>query len=410
MARCRRLRRPGTPFAHGRSVPEMLVRENARQPGPPARTPRVLIADDQFDVLEALRLVLKDAGIETETVSSIPAVRERLQAAAYDLLLMDLNYARDTTSGSEGLELLAAVHEHDPLLPVIVMTGWGTIDTAVEAMRRGARTFIHKPWDNAALLDTVRREIADGAERRLAGARAKREHDDARLIQRALLPSSLPAASCCEVAVAWEPASDFGGDWYDAIALDGDRLGVSIGDVSGKGLPAAFLMANLQASFRAFAASHPDPGAVVASINRALCGNAALRTFATFFYGVVDCAGRSITYTNAGHNPPVLVRADGTLERLSSGGMVLGVFADAVYEQRQHPLAPGDRLVLFTDGLTDAENTGGEDFGDARLADTVRDRRLSSATDLRDAVLAAARTFAGQPFADDATLIAVAVG
>jgi sigma-B regulation protein RsbU (phosphoserine phosphatase) len=326
---------------------------------------RVLIADDQFDVREALRLVL---------------------------------------------DLLAAVREHDPTLPVIVMTGWGTIDTAVEAMRRGARTFIHKPWNNAVLLDTVRREIAEGAERRLAEARAKREHQDARLIQRALLPSSLPAASCCDVAVAWEPAHDFGGDWYDAMPLGGDRLGISIGDVSGKGLPAAFLMATLQASFRAFALNQPAPGAVVASINRALCGNTALRTFATFFYGVLDCAGRTMTYTNAGHNPPVLVRANGTVERLAAGGMVLGVFGDAAYEQHELALAAGDRLVLFTDGLTDAENRDGEDFGDARLVEAVVAHRHEYAEALRDAVLASVRSFAPGAFGDDATLIAAAMG
>ena len=107
----------------------------------------ILVADDQPDVVDALRLVLKMAGFETDSANSIATVRERLLARRYDLLLMDLNYARDTTSGREGLELLAEVLGRDPLLPVIVMTGWGTIETAVEAMRRGARTFVHKPWE-----------------------------------------------------------------------------------------------------------------------------------------------------------------------------------------------------------------------------------------------------------------------
>src|ERR671917_92663 len=98
--------------------------------------PRVLVADDQLDIVSALSLVLKDAGLEADAATSVQAIRDRLLARQYDLLLMDLNYRRDTTSGREGLELLAEVHERDPLLPVIVMTGWGTIDTAVEAMRR----------------------------------------------------------------------------------------------------------------------------------------------------------------------------------------------------------------------------------------------------------------------------------
>src|SRR4030095_2511032 len=106
---------------------------------------------------------------------------------------MDLNYARDTTSGREGLELLTEVLARDPLLPVIVMTGWGTIEKAVGAMRRGARTFVHKPWDGATRVLTVRGEVDDGQARRGAGAMASREREDARLIQRALLPSAMPA-------------------------------------------------------------------------------------------------------------------------------------------------------------------------------------------------------------------------
>jgi phosphoserine phosphatase RsbU/P len=372
-------------------------------------TPRVLVADDQMDVLDALRLVLKGAGLEADSATSIQSIRDRLAAGGYDLLLMDLNYARDTTSGREGLELLAELQERDPLLPVIVMTGWGTIDTAVEAMRRGARTFIHKPWDNATLARTVRREIDEGRARRQAGAIAKRERDDAQLIQRALLPSSVPTMACCEIAAVWEPASDFGGDCYDVLVLGPERVGISIADVCGKGLPAAFLMSNLQASVRAFAASQPRPGTVAASVNRALCGNPALRTFATFFYAVIDGAARTIAFTNAGHNPPILARADGSVERLSTGGLVLGVFEDAVYDQREIPLRPGDRLVLFTDGLTEVENAEGVDFGDDRLVETVVMHRDETANVLRDAIFQRARAFSGRSFADDATLISVAI-
>jgi phosphoserine phosphatase RsbU/P len=376
----------------------------------PLPSPCVLVADDQPDVIDALRLVLKSAGFETESAGSVETVRERLLEKRYDLLLMDLNYARDTTSGREGLELLAEVLARDPLLPVIVMTGWGTIETAVEAMRLGARTFVHKPWDNAELVRIVRREVDEGHVRRRAGAIASREREDARLIQRALLPAALPAIAGCEIAARWEPASDFGGDCYDALRLGGGRVGVSIADVSGKGLPAAFLMSNLQASVRAFAAQQSSPRYVAASINRALCGNPALRTFATFFYAVIDTTTRTLTFSNAGHNPPILVRADASVERLATGGLVLGVRDSAPYEQGETRLLAGDRIVLFTDGFNEAENPDGVDFGDEQLVETVVRHRRQPAHELLDTVFSRVRDFTGGRFTDDATLIAIAVG
>jgi len=124
--------------------------------------PRVLIADDQRDVLEALRLLLKSEGYESETASSPAAALAALEARDYDAVLMDLNYARDTTSGQEGLDLLAKVQRLDGTLPVVVMTAWGTVDLAVEAMRRGARDFVQKPWENARLLTTLATQIALG--------------------------------------------------------------------------------------------------------------------------------------------------------------------------------------------------------------------------------------------------------
>ncbi|HKE86036.1 MAG TPA: SpoIIE family protein phosphatase [Vicinamibacterales bacterium] len=372
-------------------------------------SPRVLVADDQPDVIAALRLLLRGAGLEADAASSIQDVRDRLNNRAYDLLLMDLNYARDTTSGAEGLELLTEVHARDRHLPIVVMTGWGSIDTAVEAMRRGARAFVPKPWENAVLTQTITREVHEGLAMRKADASAARELEDAQDIQRALLPSSMPVMADCEMAAVWRPASAFGGDCYDVLPFSTTRAAISIGDVAGKGLPAAFLMSNLQASVRAFAGDEAAPALVVERANRALCRHTPLDRFVTFFYGVIDTDARTLHYSNAGHNFPILVRANGSILRLGMGGMVLGVSAAASYAEEAVTLEPGDRILLFTDGITEAEGRAGDEFGDDRLMETVVSLRHESPWRMVDAIVNRVAAFTGGLFRDDATLLAVSL-
>jgi CheY-like chemotaxis protein len=141
----------------------------------PVSTARILVADDQLDILQAVRFLLLDSGYETDLVSSVGDVMDRMSTQTYDLLLMDLNYTRDTTSGREGLDLLDRVRAKDPGLPVVVMTGWGSIDTAVEAMRRGARSFVQKPWDDTTLIEVVSREVAEGQAARRRDSRFSRD-------------------------------------------------------------------------------------------------------------------------------------------------------------------------------------------------------------------------------------------
>jgi sigma-B regulation protein RsbU (phosphoserine phosphatase) len=370
---------------------------------------RVLVADDQADVRMALRLLMRDAGLETDGAGSVDEVRRKLEAGNYDLLLLDLNYARDTTSGREGLELLAEVHARDPLLPVVVMTGWGSVEMAVEAMRRGARTFVHKPWDNAVLSDAIRREVEDGRAARDAERRASRDQADAQAIQRALLPSSLPAIPGCGLAARWTPASAFGGDGYDVVQLTSTTFAISVADVCGKGLAAALLMSNLQASVRAFASIDPTPTHVAAKVNAALVRNECLRRFVTFFYAVYDTVTRELTFANAGHNPPMVIGADGSVRRLATGGMVLGVFEPTAFEQERTRLLPGDHLVLFTDGIVEAEDALGDEFGDDRLADIVVRNRRDTAANLVDGIFSEVTRFAPGPLQDDATVVVLSV-
>lgn len=370
--------------------------------------PRVLVADDQPDVLEALRLLLLD-DYQAEFVSSTSAVLEALNDRPYDLVLIDLNYARDTTSGREGLELLSTLRETNAGVPVVVMTGWGTIDTAVEAMRRGARSFVQKPWDDTTLLEILQREIADAQAARRRDALQQRDEEEARMIQRGLLPSRFPDVPGYGLAGGWRPASGVGGDCYDVLTFDQGRIGLSIADVCGKGLPAALLMSNLQAAVRAFAQDEARPHSVCASVNRLLCRNMISGRFVTFCYVRLDGPARTLSYAIAGHNPPILLRRSGEVERLSTGGVVLGVFPETAYEEDTLSLAPGDRLVLFTDGITEARNADGDEYEDDRLLASLKRHRALAAPDLQQALFDDVLTFAGGHLQDDATVIVLAV-
>ena len=245
--------------------------------------------------------------------------------------------------------------------------------------------------------------------RRKSDALASRERVEAQAIQRALLPAVLPGFIGCELAVRWQPASTFGGDCYDAIRLSDTMLALSIADVCGKGLPAALVMSSLQASVRAFALTDSAPRFVVSQLNQALCRNVDLRRFVTFFYGVYDSNMRRLTYSNAGHNPPVIVRADGSVLRLAAGGMVVGIVDSATYEQDEVRLDPGDRLVLFTDGITEAESSEGLEFGDDRLLETVVRYRSSNPDGMVRGLFNEVTRFAGRHLRDDATALAVAI-
>ena len=370
---------------------------------------RLLIADDQPDVLEALRLLLAPEGFKVTPVTSPSAVVEQVRAAEWDALLMDLNYQRGTTSGDEGLQLLTQIRADRPDLPIVVMTAWGDIDLAVRAMRAGAQSFVEKPWDNRKLVQILEREIAAGKGARERSERHGREQRDALLIQRALMPASLPSTPRFAVAGAWQPAGTLGGDCYDVFLFGPNAIGVSIADVAGKGLPAALLMSSLQAAVRAFAHAASSPQALCASVNRLLCGQMIAERFVTMAYLRLDAERGTVAYANAGHNPPLLARSTGEVEQLPPSGTVLGVFPDADYQGAELPLRSGDRLLLYTDGITEVRDGSEQEFGEERLRESfVRHRQLPAA-DLHAAMMSEITRFATSGFQDDATLLVIAI-
>ncbi|HKS80249.1 MAG TPA: SpoIIE family protein phosphatase [Candidatus Acidoferrales bacterium] len=388
--------------------------------------PRVLIADDQTDVLEALRLLLKGHDYHTEAVTSPMALLDAIAHREFDLILMDLNYARDTTSGREGLDLLTQLQTIDDAPPVVVMTGWATVSLAVEAMQRGVGDFVEKPWVNARLLEIVKKQILIGQQRRDARRREMeriraqsemahhlKEQDqeigEARRIQEGFLPKEIPQLAGYEVAGAWQPTRVVGGDYYDVLPFGGEALGICIADVAGKGMPAAMLMSNLQAAVRGLASPSLSPEDLCARLNSLICRNIAGDRFITLFYAQLNGAARRLHYLNAGHNAPIVMHRDGSFDRLDSGGGVLGVFQMQAFAGGVQNLLAGDRVVLFTDGVTEARRPDGEEFGEARLRRLIAEKRGASALELQKAILRAAGDFCGGNWHDDATIVVIAV-
>lgn len=381
--------------------------------------PRTLIADDEPDILTALRLLLKSDGYEPETASSPAGVLEAIERSQFDVVLIDLNYARDTTSGREGIDLISRIQALDPSLPIVVMTAWATVDLAVEAMRRGVRDFVQKPWENPRLLQTLRKQVKHArarrtvldrqADHRKTDAILKRELTEARELQESLLTNTQSSIAGLQVAINWQPATTVGGDYVAAFNIDDDHAALCVADVVGKSLPAALLMANFQASLKSLSSQYLSPADVGTRLNEVLHANIPLHKFVTAFYGVVNIPERKLAFTNAGHNPPLLLRADGECVRLETGGTVLGAFPDAHYAQGEIELRHDDRLVLFTDGLTEALDSDGDQFGEERLIRLLCEHRERSAEDLKEIVFKAVGEFCGNTFRDDAALMVVAI-
>jgi sigma-B regulation protein RsbU (phosphoserine phosphatase) len=256
--------------------------------------------------------------------------------------------------------------------------------------------------ENANLLQTVAEEVAKRE-------RLNREVEIAREVQERLFPQKLPVIVGLDYAGHCRPALGVGGDYYDFLALPRGNLGIAIGDVSGKGIGAALMMASLQASLRGEATRAPENLATaVANVNRLVYEASASNRYATFFYGQYDPAQGKFDFVNAGHNSPMLLHAgdDGKVTLLEPGGTVVGLIENAEYQQGSVRISPGDVLVAFTDGISEAMNLQDEEWGEDRLLTSIRGCRAKTAQETLETIFAAATQFAGAaPQHDDMTLV-----
>jgi serine phosphatase RsbU (regulator of sigma subunit) len=252
------------------------------------------------------------------------------------------------------------------------------------------------------------RSVADQIDIGMDRVRLQREDEDysqARAIQQTLIPREMPRLVGIDVSGTWQPARTMGGDYYDLLKLSDTELAICIGDVAGKGMPAALLMSGLQAAVRASASSSPRD--LCERVRRVVVSSLSGGRFVTFFYATVDTAAMKLRWSNAGHNAPILARADGTIVRLEEGGPAISrLFRDTPYVESEIAIAPGDRIVLFTDGVSEAANDG-EMFGEERIEELVLAMPEASAERLQQTIVGAAVSFAGGEVEDDLTLVAV---
>ena len=257
-----------------------------------------------------------------------------------------------------------------------------------------------------ANIAAVRVEHARLAEIEQAERIMKRDLAQAAEIQRGILPERAPDVPGLDLAGFNAPCRTVGGDYYGFVTYPGGRVGLALGDVSGKGMPAALMVMAFEARLRVLAEDKDSAMDVVSRLNKITCENCPSNRFITFFFGIVDPVKGDLSYANAGHNPPFVVRTSGEVEVLRGGGPVLGILPAAPYAQEKARLAPGDLLVIYSDGVTEATNTAEEEYGEERLADLLRSRRAEPAAAIVDAVTESLQQFtSGAPQADDITLV-----
>ena len=379
---------------------------------------KIMVVDDEPDVellvRQKYRRQIRERTYEFVFAGDGVEALERLEDHPdVDIVLTDLNMPR-----MDGLSLLAEIQQLDRLLKVIIVSAYGDMANIRTAMNRGAFDFITKPIDFDDLSVTIektQRELATLQQatrlKRQLGA-LQRELEIARQIQTSALPNRFPAFPDrpeFDLHATMLPAHEVGGDFYDYFMVDDDHLGFAVGDVSGKGIGAALMMAVTRTMLRATALQDASPAACLTHVNRVLFPETMARMFVTVVYGTLDVRSGAVCYANAGHTLPYVVPAAGDVRAVPrSGGLGLVLAPDFPYEDRTLTLAPGDALVLYTDGVTEATAADGELFAEQRLADALAEVPGTAPAEMIRHVRCAVRRFSDdRPQRDDLTMLAL---
>ena len=387
---------------------------------------KILVVDDEPDleqlVLQRMRREIRRGRYAFVFARNGVEALDRLnEDGSIDMVLTDINMPE-----MDGLTLLKQIPSVDPNVRSVVVSAYGDMKNIRTAMNRGAFDFVTKPIDFEDLRITIERTLEhlimlrEALEARDKLVALRSDLDLASRMQQSILPDKFPESPDYEIFAGMEPARDVGGDFFDMIELAEGRVGITVADVSGKGVAAALFMMSSRTLLNSVAVARANPGDVLGEVNRLLRPGDVLSEvnrllqenndaamFVTVFFAIYDSTTGELVYSNGGHNPPVILHADGSSSLLAQDpGVALGVAPEFTYDMYNATLEPGEALVLYTDGVTEAENEKTEQFGLDRLRGILGGAPPASAKDINTKVFEAVKEFAGKaPQFDDITCL-----
>lgn len=380
---------------------------------------KILVVDDEPDleslILQKFRSKIKAKEYEFHFAQNGSEALDKIaNDGTIDLILTDINMPV-----MDGLTLLSKINElNNKLIKSIIVSAYGDMENIRTAMNRGAYDFITKPIDLKDLEITIEKSLSEinlykqamVSHNKLVAL--QQELDIATTIQTSILPKTFPAfpdRKEFDIYAKMIPAKEVGGDLYDFFLIDKYRLGVVIGDVSGKGIAAALLMAVCKTLIKATAYKGLPTDSVLFEVNNLLVDESPPNMFVTVFYGVLDTRNGAFEYANGGHNSPYLISNDGTTKLLDDvGGLLLGTIKSTEYQSNIIMLKPGESIFLYTDGVTEAFNSNEEDFKEERLLQSLKINSVSSAEKIVANVFESVKNFTnGVEQSDDITCLAL---
>ena len=369
---------------------------------------KILVVDDEPDleplVMQRMRRQIRSGQYHfTFAQNGVEALERLNEDDEIVIVLSDINMPK-----MDGLALLEQIPSVNPNIRSVIISAYGDMKNIRTAMNRGAFDFVTKPVDFDDLKLTIDRTLQHLLQWREALAARDRlvvlqnELSVASTMQQSILPTKFPKRDNYDVYASMKPARSVGGDFFDIVTLDAGRIGIAIADVSDKGVPAALFMMSSRTLLKGSAIGLGAPGDVLQEVNNLLCEDNETAMFVTLLYAVYNPDSGRLTYANGGHNPPVVINADGQSTQLPlTGGVALGLVSGLEYEQNSIVLQPGETVVLYTDGVTEAMNIHQEEFGMERLEQLFMGSAPANAEEANARVFEAVNEFTGDASQSD---------